>query len=129
MAREFLEEELKVRKSAPKSQHPGVAEEMEEAEVLIRSLLGLQIRWHPRAARHTASTGAMQGYAEIFTFPCCEAIVRDFLSTGEGDPPSQFRADGCEDIPESIRYDSRQRSNPFSSLLIAKYRELKTRDE
>ena len=124
VTREFLEEELKHRESLPRPGHPGVADELATEKQLIRSLVGLQIRWHPRAAHHIASTGARDGYAEIFEFPCCNLKIKDFLATSGGDPPSQFRADGCEDIPESIRYEASKPTNPFRSLLIAHYRQL-----
>jgi nucleoside 2-deoxyribosyltransferase len=124
VTREFLEEELKHRESRPRPGHPGVDDELATEKELVRSLVGLQIRWHPQAAQHIASTGARDGYAEIFGFPCCDLKIKDFLATSERDPPSQFRADGCEEIPESIRYEASKPTNPFRSLLIAHYRQL-----
>jgi hypothetical protein len=73
--------ELKVRESRPRSGRPGVDYEMNTEKELIRSLLGLQIRWHPQGAHHVASTGGMEGYAEIFEFPCCAKKIKDFLAT------------------------------------------------
>lgn len=129
VARTFLEQELEVRESWPVPHHPGVADEMDTERELIRSLLGLQIRWHPQRARHVASTGAMEGYAEIFLFPCCGRHVKDFLAASDRDPPSQFRADGCQEIPESIQYESLQPSNPFRSLLVTHYQRLKAQGD
>ncbi len=59
---------------------------MNTEKELIRSLLGLQIRWHPQRARHIGSTGASHGYAEFFEFPCCSIKVKDFLATSGSDP-------------------------------------------
>jgi hypothetical protein len=129
ITRTFLEEELKVREARPVSKHPGVADENEVEKELIRSMIGLQKRWHPQRARHVTGTNAMHGYAEIFLFPCCGRHVKDFLATSDEDPPSQFRADGCEEIPESIQYDSPRRANPFSSSLISDYRRLRPSGE
>jgi hypothetical protein len=125
VTRGMLQEELNVRESLPRPEHPGVADEMNTERELIRSLLGLQIRWHPQSALHRGSTGASHGYAEFFEFPCCGLKIQDFLATSSSDPPSQFRADGCEEIPESIRYESSKPSNPFGSALVGAYRKLK----
>ena len=126
VTRPLLEEELRVRESIPKSDHAGVADEMDNHEQLIRSLLGRQTRWHPQPAQHAQSTGAIQGYAEIFEYLCCNTTVEDFLATGTTDPPSQFRADGCEQIPESIQYESLKPMNRFISHLVKEYRALKS---
>lgn len=85
VARPMIEAEIRAREAQPPSIHPGVRREQETELERIKSLLGN--RWHPVAAKHLASTGAQDGYAEIFVFPCCNTTVRDFLSTGEGDPP------------------------------------------
>ena len=124
VTREFLQEELRHRESRPSSGHPGVDDELQTEKELIRSLVGLQTRWHPQAAHHLGSFGASHGYAEIFEYPCCNRKIKDFLATSDSDPPSQFRADGCEEIPESIRYEALKPSNPFRSLLLAQYRQL-----
>jgi hypothetical protein len=124
VTRDFLEEELRFRESQPSSGHRGVDDEMKMEEELIRSLVGRQVRWHPRAPRHLGHTGAVDGYAEIFEFPCCGKTIRDFWATSDRDAPSQFRADGCRTIPESIQYESLKRMNPFRSQLIEHYRRL-----
>lgn len=113
----MLEAEVQAREALPASSHPGVRKEEEVELERVRSLLGK--RWHPSAARHVASTGATEGYAEIFIFPCCNKMVRDFLSTGEGDPPLQFRADGCKDIPSSLQHSRRTRSNTFRPVIVS----------
>jgi TIR domain len=120
----FLEAEVSVRERQPKSDHYGVAQENQLELAFVRSLLSLDNRWHPQGAVYLQSTGAADGYAEIFRFPCCETIVRDFRSTGETDPPSQFRADGCREVPEAARHAYRERSNPFRSELIRQFRAL-----
>jgi hypothetical protein len=117
VVRPMLEAEIRVREAQPPSIHPGIRREQEVELERVRSLLGS--RWHPSAAKHVASTGATEGYAEIFVFPCCNKIVRDFLSTGEGDPPLQFRSDGCRDIPPSLQHSQRRRSNPFQPLIVS----------
>ncbi len=127
VTRELLEEELIVRESKPKPSHGGVADEMESHKELIRSLLGLQINWHPQSAQHIASTGARDGYAEVYEFPCCGIKVKDYLSTSNDDAPSRFRADGCREIPKSIRYESLNPKNPFRSSLVQEYRRLATK--
>lgn len=120
MTRQFLQAELEIRESEAPSDHPGVADEQRAQLELIRTLAGVQTRWHPRLPRRVQNTGAREGYAEIFEFPCCGLHVKDWT----GDPPSQFRADGCEDIPEAIRYESLKPMNPFQSLVLARYRGL-----
>jgi hypothetical protein len=122
--RQFLEEEIKIRESLPEPNHAGVAEERRVEFEAVRALLKLQGNWHPNSAIFVKYTGATEGYAEIFRFPCCGIYVKDFRSTGEGDPPSQFRSDGCVPIPNSVQYSYHARSNPFTSVLVWKYREL-----
>lgn len=122
LTRSMLEEELKIRESLPKPAHYGVAEELETETETVRSLLNLQNKWHPVEAHHIASTGASEGYAEVFRFPCCRKIAKDFLSMGKGDPPSRFRADGCQDIPKSIQHGYKARPNPFWSALVDRVR-------
>ena len=117
VVRPMLEAEIRVREAQPPSSHPGVRKEQEVELERVRSLLG--DRWHPSAAKHVASTGATEGYAEMFVFPCCNKMVRDFLSTGEGDPPLQFRSDGCRDIPPSLQHSQRRRSNPFQPVIVS----------
>ena len=67
------------------------------------------------------STGAVDGYAEIFKFPCCQLIVKDFLGN-EYDPPSQFRVDGCEEIPTEIQYDYQPRTNEYHSTVLWRFK-------
>jgi len=117
VAAPMLQAEIRAREAQPPSSHLGVRKEQEVELERVKSLLGK--RWHPSAAKHVASTGASEGYAEIFVFPCCNNMVRDFLSTGEGDPPLQFRSDGCQDIPASLQHSQRRRSNPFRPLAAA----------
>lgn len=69
------------------------------------------------------SAGARDGYAEFFKFRCCGRVVRDFLATS-GDVPSQFRADGCQQIPARIRFTPLRPANPYWSALVAAYRRL-----
>jgi hypothetical protein len=114
----LLEEELDVRKAWPLPDHEGAADEERTERDVVAALVGQQTRWHPKPARHRQSTGATEGYAEIFGFPCCDLHVRDFRSGGKDDPPSQFRADGCEQIPASIQYEPSRRANTFSSRLV-----------
>jgi len=80
--RPFLEEELRIREAEPVSTHAGIAEEDRVLKERVRSLLNLDGKWHPEPAEHKASTGARDGYTEIFYFPCCKIYVKDFLSTG-----------------------------------------------
>lgn len=117
VVRPMLEAEIRAREAQAPSSHPGVRKEQEVELERVRSLLGN--RWHPSPAKHVASTGATDGYAEVFVFPCCNKMVLDFLSTGEGDEPLQFRADGCRDIPPSLQHSQRRRSNPFQPLIIS----------
>ncbi|GAA0877729.1 hypothetical protein GCM10009119_06970 [Algoriphagus jejuensis] len=119
----FLKKELSIRESQPLSDHRGVANEMQTEIEIIRSLLNLENRWHPDTAVYVQSTGAIEGYAEIFKFPCCGQIVKDFSSTGDGDPPSQFRANGCQEIPKKTQHEYLERTNPFWSILVSKYKE------
>lgn len=122
--RPFLEEEVRVREAMPEPNHYGVAREARLELEFVRSLLDLGNKWHPQAAMYLSSTGAAEGYAEIFRFPCCQRVVWDFRSTGASDPPSQFRSDGCKEVPKAVQYEYRQRSNPFTSALVGKYREI-----
>jgi hypothetical protein len=129
IARPFFEEELRLRRQWPKIEHYGVQEEFNLETQLIESLLGLQNRWHPECAQWLHSSGAVDGYAEYFRFPCCNRIVKDHASTGVGDPPSQFRVDGCREIPRDIQYDRVKRSNPFLPVILKKGRESKNDDK
>ena len=52
-------------------------------------------RWHPRKAELVKNLGPMEDYCEVHAFPCCDLTL--VVDTS----PSQFRADGCEDAPES----------------------------
>lgn len=123
--RPFLEEELRIRESMPAPDQYGIAEEFVRQEnEMVRSLLNLQNRWHPEPAVFIASLGAMEGYAEVFRFPCCDLTVRDFLSAGAADPPSQFRSDGCREVPVSVQHQVRERSYPFCPVLVTQYRRL-----
>ena len=117
VVRPMLEAEIRVREAQAPSSHPGVRNEQEVELERVRSLLGT--RWHPSRAKYVASTGATEGYAEVFVFPCCKKTVKDFLSTGEGDPPLQFRSDGCRNIPPSLQHSQRRRSNAFQPLIIS----------
>jgi hypothetical protein len=121
---DLLEEELRVRQSWPRSKHPGVADEQRTEIAKLRSLVERVDRWHPQPARHLGSGGAVDGYPEYFEFPCCGLGIKDFLATGDQDPPTQLRRDGCLEIPTSTRYEPPRRSNPFHSLLVHRYREL-----
>jgi hypothetical protein len=118
VARPFLEAELRSLERRTSSIGPFNRDEHDHDKELLRSLLGIQTRWHPQSARHHKTLGARDGYAEIFQFPCCDTFVRDFLATSVEDPPSQFRADGCKEIPKSIQYESAKQTNPFRSVLI-----------
>jgi hypothetical protein len=121
VTRPLLEEELKVREARPLADHYGVRDEQTLELDLIRSLLGIQTRWHPKPCHHIGSTGASHGYAEYFEFPCCGKKINDFLAASSGDPPSQFRSDGCAEIPKSIRYESTKQMNRFESALVAEF--------
>jgi hypothetical protein len=118
----FLEEEIRIREAEPRANHGGVANEMRLELEALRALLYLESKWHPQPANFVQSTGAREGYAEIFRFPCCGRIAEDFRSLGVSEPPSQFRSDGCASVPEAIQHEYRARANPFHSLLVARYR-------
>jgi len=51
-------------------------------------------RWHPQPAEHFKNLGAQEDYCEVYRFPCCGKRVLIGDKT-----PSQYRADGCEDVP------------------------------
>lgn len=50
-------------------------------------------RWHPWAATYVMGWGAQLDYCKIYKFGCCG---RNVIS---GEPPSQYRPDGCEEWP------------------------------
>jgi hypothetical protein len=129
VTRELLAEELRVRESQSIPVGSLVADELNTHTELVRSLVSTPTRWHPQPARHLGSSGAMQGYAEYFEFPCCGRRIKDFLATGTEDPPSQLRADGCQEIPPNLRYEPVKPSNPFSSRLVWEYRRLAAAEE
>lgn len=116
VVRPMLEAEIELRQSLQPSTHMGVRREQEVELERVKSLLCNT--WHPSPAEFEQSTGADDGYAEIFRFPCCGKYVQDFLSTGSSDPPHQFRSDGCAMIPERLRHAARTRSNPFVPMLV-----------
>jgi hypothetical protein len=115
VAKPILEQEILAREAESPADHLGVRREQEVELERLKSLLG--DRWHPLTAKHVTSTSARDGYAEVFRFPCCDKTVLDFSSLGEGDPPNQFRADGCEQIPVRLQHGLWNRSNPFRPLL------------
>ncbi|WP_189787482.1 toll/interleukin-1 receptor domain-containing protein [Streptomyces capitiformicae] len=119
--RPFLEAEIKLRERLPESNHWGVAKEMQQELMLLQSILYTHHRWHPEEAVFVSHTGAAEGYAEIFRFPCCGKISWEYRSAGPSEPPSQLRADGCKDLPEAARREGRERMNPFTSQLVARY--------
>ncbi|MCP2244147.1 toll/interleukin-1 receptor domain-containing protein [Lentzea aerocolonigenes] len=121
--RPFLEEELKIREAMPVSSHHGIAEEDRVEIAMLRGLLHLDNKWHPEPPRHLASTGAVDGYAEMFRFPCCGQIVKEFRNNSR-ELASQFRPGGCVPVPEEIQYQYNESSNPFHSILIRRYRSL-----
>lgn len=51
-------------------------------------------KWHPRPAEYVRCLGAMNDYCDLYRFPCCGTDV----ITDDG-APSQYRSDGCEDLP------------------------------
>lgn len=113
----FLEAEIKVREELPKSGHWGVENEGKQELAFLRSILSPHRRWHPEQAVHVSHTGASEGYAEVFRFPCCQKVVWEYRSAGPNEPPSQLRDDGCKDLPEAARRERRERSNPFTSVV------------
>lgn len=66
---------------------------MDELQVLSNTL-GERRRWHPKPAEFHKALGALEDYCEVYRFPCCGK----FVVMGDGSP-SQFRADGCQDVP------------------------------
>lgn len=67
----LLEAEIEIRESMPISDHPGIAEEQRTEIKKLKGLLSLGNKWHPVPAVHRVSLGADQGYAEVFSFTCC----------------------------------------------------------
>jgi len=65
-----------------------------ELEVLQNTMTQCR-RWHPLPAELYSSLGAQEDYCEVYRFPCCGK----YAATGEDRPPSQYRADGCSDLP------------------------------
>ena len=53
-----------------------------------------QKRWHPKQAEEVANMGMQGDYCEVYRFPCCGLVV-----IADGPAPSQFRTDGCKDLP------------------------------
>lgn len=118
----FLEAEIQIREEDLKSSGWLYKENRAELE-LLRSLLREQHRWHPRQPVQVANTGAVDGYALVFRFPCCGKPCWDYRSVGNDDPPSQLREDGCQDLPETAIRRHRERLNPFTSMLADQYRD------
>lgn len=132
VARSMLEEELRVREEAPPTPPTDsywVIKEAESDLELIRGLLGKQKNWHPEAPQHVGHGGAVEGYPEIYQFPCCDTSVWVYTQIGYDVPPSQFRADGCREIPKEVQYEALQLSNPFRSSLVGKYVSLKNQSQ
>ena len=118
ITRGMLEEELRIREAELRPERSVLAE-LQEAQIeLIRSLL--RGKWHPQRAVHVTSTQ----YSELFRFPCCDKFARDFQSSSDGDPPSQFRSDGCREIPKSVQYETSVRSDQFHSVLVSRSRSM-----
>lgn len=53
-----------------------------------------QPRWHPVPANYQKRLGPRDDYADLYLFPCCKKYV-----ITDWEPPSQYRDDGCEDLP------------------------------
>ena len=118
----LLEAEIDIRESMPVSDHGGTADEQRAEIEKLKGLLSLGNKWHPAPPVHRGSLGADQGYAEVFSFTCCNTQVKVFDSAGQSEPPSQFRPDGCRDIPGQARHTYSKRSNAFSSVLAQRHR-------
>jgi hypothetical protein len=121
--RPFLEAEIRIREGTLllSHEHEGHNNELRNELEFLRSMLREQRRWHLRPAVWVKMTGADDGYASVFRFPCCGQMVWDYRSAGNHDAPSQIRDDGCGDLPATAIRHRRERSNPFTSVLARRY--------
>jgi hypothetical protein len=62
-----------------------------ELQVLLNSMSQCR-RWHPQPAEFHKALGAQEDYCDVYHFPCCDK----YILVGVAGPPSQYRADGCE---------------------------------
>ena len=60
------------------------------AEAKLQEKLNYQLHYHRSEAVFVRNFGAIDDYAEVYQFPCCNKIV----IVGDG-PISRFRCDGC----------------------------------
>jgi hypothetical protein len=123
IVRPFLEEEVKVRESLPTPTSRGRYTQQLNELRRLKSILDSKQRWHPEPAVYKGMTSAVDNYAGIFRFPCCNAGVVD-TDYDENNPPSQFRDDGCQDVPEPIRYGDGRDFELANYYLIEAYRRL-----
>lgn len=74
-------------------------EELRNELQVVLNLQETRKRWHPRPAEHLKNLGPQEDYCEVYHFPCCgySVVVGDSA-------PSQFRADGCEDLPSRMTH-------------------------
>ncbi len=113
----YLLAEIRLREQHEDSVHPFHRDEFREMTAYLRSLLRIEAKkWHPQRATHVQATGARDGYADIYRFPCCGKYAREF---GAQHPP-QLSSEGCRDVPEAIRALPRQAPSDWrrGSLLL-----------
>ncbi|SOB88470.1 toll/interleukin-1 receptor domain-containing protein [Streptomyces sp. 1331.2] len=113
----YLLAEIRLREQHEASVHPFHREEFRQMTDYLRSLLRIEAKkWHPQRAAHVQATGARDGYADIYRFPCCGKYAREFGAQH----PSQLSSEGCRDVPEAIRARPRQAPSDWrrGSLLL-----------
>jgi len=74
-------------------------------------------RWHPESAEVKEQLCAIHGYGVLWLFPCCGKHV---ITDSENDPPSQYRADGCNEVGEirplpGVSFDETRSGNGIDS--------------
>ncbi|MFJ9847197.1 toll/interleukin-1 receptor domain-containing protein [Kitasatospora sp. NPDC101155] len=101
----YLLAEIRLRERRASSVHPFHIDEFRQMTAYLKSLLKIEAKkWHPERPVHVQATGARDGYADIYQFPCCGKYASEF---GAQYPP-QFSSEGCRDVPEAIRVRPRR---------------------
>ena len=89
----------------------------------LKALLENKQRWHPEPAVYKGVMDGRAGYSSRFRFPCCDAPLVDDNYDEENLPP-QFIYNGCQDVPEPIRYGDGKDYRLGRYYLVDAYRKL-----
>lgn len=94
--RQSMEEELKKEEPRYARYKNADHEEMKNELQFLVNVMPENRRWHPQQAELFKYLSALDDYCEVYRFPCCG---KHALVGNSSVSISQYRADGCEDVP------------------------------